>query len=112
MASTHCDNNPPLAWVFLPMFAFIGGARGGKLSLRYRDYPVSDNQFSTLACCLRHIVAPQADVEKSFKTDIHTKIRTHSPLVLDLSAERQGLDISFHVVPIWYPAFSDGEFDY
>lgn len=42
--TTHLDHSPPLAWVFVPMFAFVGGLRGGNTKISWKEVAVIINQ--------------------------------------------------------------------
>lgn len=48
--TVHLDHAPPLAWVFVPMFAYVGGLRGGNTKISWKEVAVIINQGN---CFLR-----------------------------------------------------------
>lgn len=42
--TTHRDHAPPLAWVFVPMFAFVGGVQGGTTRITWQEVANAINQ--------------------------------------------------------------------
>jgi hypothetical protein len=45
--TVHLDHAPPLAWVFVPMFAFVGGVQGGTGRIKWQEVAAVINQGIT-----------------------------------------------------------------
>jgi hypothetical protein len=48
--TVHLDHKPPLAWVFVPMYSYIGGVQGGGTKIKLQELADSINQGNCFLC--------------------------------------------------------------